>query len=175
MTTDRHDAFHIRAATVADVPAVRRLIAGLVAYEGLDHTMNATEDDLRESMFGRWPAAEAILGCVGEQPVALAIFYPVLATSFGQRTLYLEDLFVEEPWRRHGYGRRMLAQVAAIARARGCVRLDWDVVAWNEPAMRFYGGLGARVITPTATHYHRLDGDDLERLAATAPPPDRDR
>jgi GNAT superfamily N-acetyltransferase len=162
--------FHIRAATPADAPALLRLIAGLVTFEHLEHELVATEDTLRRSFFGPHPAAEAILGCVGDEPIAIAVFYPVLSTAYGRPSLYLEDLFIEERWRRHGYGRRMFAQVAAIARARDCDRLEWDVLDWNEPAMRFYRELGARPLDRPATVTHRLDGDALDRLAAAATP-----
>jgi len=98
-------------ATERDVPAVHSLIRGLAEYERLEHEMEATEDDVREALFGEWPAAEAVLAYVGTEVAGYALYYHTFSTLLGRRGLYLEDLFVLPAFRRRGVGRRLLTQV----------------------------------------------------------------
>jgi GNAT superfamily N-acetyltransferase len=158
----------IELATGRDVPLIHRLIAGLAEYEGLSSEVTATEDDLRASLFGERPAAEVLLAYAGDEAVGFAVFFQSYSTFLGRPGLYLEDLFVVPERRRQGYGRGLLSRVAALAVERGCGRLEWSVLDWNEPAIRFYESHGARAMHEWTVH--RLTGDALRRLAATSAP-----
>jgi GNAT superfamily N-acetyltransferase len=158
----------IRLATPADVPAVHALIRALARYEKLEHEVVATEEQLRASLFGAdHPHAEVIVaedeaGAV----VGFALFFHNFSTFLGRRGLYLEDLFVLPEHRRGGYGTALLRALARIAVERGCGRMEWAVLDWNEPAIRFYRSLGARMLDDW--RILRLTGDTLARLAAAA-------
>jgi GNAT superfamily N-acetyltransferase len=138
------DEFVIRPATVEDVPVLLRLIRALAAYEKLSHEVVASEAVIRHALFGATPLAEAVLGCVGGEPVAFALFFRTFSTFRGAPGLYLEDIFVESRWRGRGFGKRLFAHLTETALARGCDRLEWAVLDWNEPALGFYRSLGAR-------------------------------
>jgi len=157
----------IRAATIADVPVILAFIKGLAEYEKLAHEMTATEDGLREALFGPTPGAEVVIAYAGETPVGFALFFHNFSTFLGKRGLYLEDLFVLPEWRGAGVGRELLRHLAGIALERGCGRFEWVVLDWNEPAIRFYRSLGAGPLD--AWTVFRVDGEALERLARSAP------
>jgi GNAT superfamily N-acetyltransferase len=157
-------AFHIERATERDVPTILRLISGLAEYEKLSHEVTATEEGLRRTLFGDRPAAEVVLGCSGDEPVAFALFFHNYSTFLGKPGLYLEDLFVLPEWRGHGFGRQLLAYLAALAVERDCGRLEWSVLDWNEPAIRFYKSLGARLMDGWSIF--RVTGDGLQHLAS---------
>jgi GNAT superfamily N-acetyltransferase len=155
--------FHIRAATEADVPLLFRLIRALADYEKLSHEVVATEPGIRDGLFGPRRSAEAILAHLGEEPVGFALYFQTFSTFLGRPGIYLEDLFVEERWRGRGFGKRLLAHLAAIAVERGCGRLEWSVLDWNEPALRFYRSLGAG--PREGWTVYRLTGAPLAALA----------
>jgi len=177
MTTS--DAFRIREATPADAGLVLSFIRQLAEYEKLSHEVVADEATLHEALFGPRANAEALIGELIEggaatpadarrtaRPVAFAVFFHNFSTFLGRRGLYLEDLFVLPQHRGAGYGRRMLAHLAALAVARGCPRFEWAVLDWNAPAIGFYDALGAR---PNADWtIYRLSGAQLARLAQEA-------
>jgi len=150
-------------ATERDVPAVHSLIRGLAEYERLEHEMEATEDDVREALFGEWPAAEAVLAYVGTEVAGYALYYHTFSTLLGRRGLYLEDLFVLPAFRRRGVGRRLLTQVVGVAVERRCGRLEWSVLDWNASAIGFYRSLGAVPMDDWTVY--RLAGDALARAA----------
>jgi len=154
----------IEPATARDVPVILRLIRGLAEYERMSLEVTATEDDLRESLFGERPAAEVLLACTDSEAIGFAVFFQTYSTFLGRPGLYLEDLFVVPERRRQGCGRQLLARVAAIALERGCGRLEWSVLDWNQPALGFYRSLGARAMDEWTVH--RVTGDALARLAA---------
>ncbi len=158
--------FRIEPATERDVPHILRMIRGLAAYEKLLDVVTATEDRLRESLFGPGPAAEVVIGYAGDDAVGFALFFHNYSTFLGQRGLYLEDLFVEPRWRGHGLGRQLLQHLAKLAIERDCGRLEWTVLDWNEPAIRFYRRLGA--VPMNDWTIFRLAGDALDRLANVA-------
>ena len=160
---NEHADFGIEPATERDVRALLRMIKGLAEYERLSHLVVATEDRLRESLFGQRPAAEALVARAGDEAVGFAVFFTNYSTFLAQPGLYLEDLYVEPRWRGRGLGRRLLARVAGIAAARGCGRLDWSVLDWNEPALGFYRGIGAEPMQDWTVF--RLSGEALTRLA----------
>lgn len=156
--------FRIEPATSADIPVILRMIKGLAEYEKLAAAVVATEDGLRQTLFGPRPYAEVLLGYLGSEPVGFALFFHTFSTFRGAPGLYLEDLFVDVPWRGRGFGRRLLAQVAATAVERGCHRLEWSVLEWNEGAIAFYRRAGAQLLDEW--RIFRLTGEALVSLAA---------
>ena len=145
------------------MPQILRLIKALAEYEKLGHEVVATEAGLREALFGARRYAEAVIGWVGVEPVGFALFFHNFSTFRGAPGLYLEDLFVEPSWRGRGFGRRLLAHLAAIAVERGCHRMEWSVLDWNESAIAFYRRAGARLLDDW--RIFRLTGDALHAVA----------
>ncbi|PWT81840.1 MAG: N-acetyltransferase [Blastocatellia bacterium] len=139
------------------------MIKQLAEYEKLAHEVIATEEGLQAALFGGHPFGEVVLGYVGLEPVGFALFFHTFSTFRGAPGIYLEDLFVEPPWRGRGFGRRLLAHLAAIAVARGCHRLEWSVLDWNTPAIGFYRRIGARPMDDWTMY--RLTGAALQKLA----------
>jgi GNAT superfamily N-acetyltransferase len=158
-------AFRIETATERDVPLILQLIKGLAEYERLADHVTATEEGLRASLFGERPDAEVLIAYDQAKPVGFALFFHNYSTFLGQRGLYLEDLFVLPDWRRRGVGRQLLARLARLAIERRCGRLEWAVLDWNAPAIRFYKALGARPMADWTVF--RLTGDALSTLAKT--------
>lgn len=162
--TETRPAFRIERATERDVPLILRLIKDLAEYERMSDEVVATEQGLRESLFGARPAAEVIIAYAGDTPAGFALFFHNYSTFLGKPGLYLEDLFVVPEFRGHGYGRELLQKLAAIAVERGCGRFEWSVLDWNEPAIGFYKKLGAKLMD--AWKIFRVTGDALADLAA---------
>ena len=152
-------------ATEFHVPAILELIRALAIYEKLAHEVVATESQVRESLFGVKPAAEVLLAYWGDECAGLAVFFATYSTFLAQPGLYLEDLYVKEHLRRRGIGVALLEQVARTAVARGCGRLEWGVLNWNQAAIAFYQKLGA-VAMDDWTKY-RLTGAALKTLGAS--------
>lgn len=160
------EEFRIELATERDVPLILRLIKGLAEYEKLAHEVVATEAGLRESLFGARRVAEVLIGYAGAEPVGFAVFFHNYSTFLGRPGIYLEDLFVLPQWRRRGLGTELLRRVARTAVERGCGRLEWSVLDWNEPAIKFYKKLGARAMEEWTVY--RVTGQALTDLAAKA-------
>jgi GNAT superfamily N-acetyltransferase len=154
----------LRPATAADVPQILAFIRALADYERLLHEVVATEEGLHRALFGPRPYAEVILAEEAGSPVGFALFFHTFSTFVGRPGLYLEDLFVVPEARGKGVGRALLAELARLAVARGCGRVEWAVLDWNAPAIRFYESLGAR--PNEAWTVYRLAGADLAALAA---------
>ncbi len=133
----------IRPATEADVPLILTFIRELADYERLSHEVVATEDALRDSLFGKRRFAEVLLGYRDGHPAGFALFFYSFSTFLGKPGLYLEDLFVRPEFRGSGVGRALLVHLARLAKERNCGRLEWSVLDWNEPAIRFYRSIGA--------------------------------
>ena len=161
------DNFTIRAATVDDVPVVLELIRALATYERAPNDVTATEKGLTEVLFGEKPSAEVLLAFENETAVGFAVFFHNFSTWLGRPGLYLEDLFVRPEHRGKGYGRALLIYLAKIARARGCGRMEWAVLDWNEPAIEFYRKLGAKPMNEWTVF--RLTRDGIAKLADAAP------
>ena len=155
--------FEIRSATVADVPLILEFIRALARYEKLEHEAVATEDRLRESLFGDRRYAEVLIGDEGGAPVAFALFFHNYSTFLARPGIYLEDLFVNPQARGRGYGKAMLVRLAQIAVERGCGRLEWWVLDWNSPAIEFYKKMGA--VPMDEWTVFRVTGPALEKLA----------
>lgn len=151
-------------ARESDVPVILQLIRGLADYEKLSHAVTATEEKLRETLFGEHPGADVLLARMHHECVGFALFFPNYSTFLAKPGIFLEDLYVKPEWRGKGIGRALLVRVAQMARERGCGRLEWEVLDWNEPAIRFYKSLGA-VPMEEWTKY-RVTGEALENLAA---------
>lgn len=156
-------ACDIRPATRADAPLLLELIAALADYERLREQVVLDVALLEQHLFGERPAAEAVIAEVDGEAVGYALFFPTFSTFLGRPGMWLEDLFVLPARRRGGVGRALLEHVASLAHARGCGRLEWSALDWNEPALAFYRGLGARVLPEW--HLHRLDGSALAAMA----------
>jgi GNAT superfamily N-acetyltransferase len=157
----------IRTATEDDVPLILRFIRELADYERLAHQVVATEESVRATLFGNPRFAEVILGeePVEErvEPVGFALFFHNYSTFLARPGVYLEDLYVRPELRGKGYGRALLARLAEIALERNCGRVEWAVLNWNEPAIRFYRSLGALPMDQWTVY--RITGDALEKLA----------
>ena len=155
----------IRLARETDVPIIVSLIRALADYEkAAPGAVPVTETGLREMLFGSYPAAEVLLACMSAEVAGYAIFFHNFSSWRGRRGLYLEDLFVRPEWRRHGIGKAIMRELAKIALERGCVRMEWLVLDWNQPAIDFYCSLGAKPLTEWTTF--RLADGDLQALAA---------
>src|SRR5579872_6025268 len=157
----------IRSATAADVPAVLGFIRDLAVYEHLEHEVIATEADVRVALFGARRHAEVVLGCLDGAPVGFALYFHNFSTFIGKPGIYLEDLYVRPEARGLGVGKRLFAWLARTALERGCARLDWAVLDWNAPSIRFYRSLGAVAQDEWTTY--RLDGAALAQLAGACP------
>lgn len=154
----------IRDAVEADVPLIATLIRELAEYERLAHEVTMTEEELREALFGARRHAEVLIAEDDERgPLGFALFFHNFSTFLGRPGIYLEDLFVRPPHRGLGVGAALLRRLARVAVDRGCGRMEWSVLDWNEPAIGFYRRLGARANDAWTTY--RLDGEALEALA----------
>jgi GNAT superfamily N-acetyltransferase len=135
--------FQIKSATEPDVSVILSFVKKLAHYERLSHEVVATEKLLQETLFGERRTAEVAIGYLETKPVGFVLFFHNYSTFLGKPGLYIEDLFVDEDYRRRGYGRALLLHVARLAKERDCGRLEWSVLDWNQPAINFYKKLGA--------------------------------
>ena len=154
----------IRPARPGDAADILRLIRALAEYEKLADEVVATEDALRQTLFGPQPAAEVLLAEEGGRPVGLALFFQNYSTFLARPGIYLEDLFVEPACRGCGLGKALLQAVARLAVQRGCGRFEWSVLDWNTPAIEFYKSVGARPLDDWTVF--RMTGDALRRLGS---------
>lgn len=150
-------------ATEADVPVILEMITGLAEYEKLSHVCTATEDELRRTLFCPKPAAEVLLAYFGEGCEGFALFFQNYSTFLAKPGIYLEDLFVKPGSRGNGLGLALLKELARIAVERGCGRVEWSVLDWNEPSIGFYRSLGA--VPMDEWTIFRLTGDAIVNLA----------
>jgi GNAT superfamily N-acetyltransferase len=165
---DAHDdarSVAIRPSHIEDAPLILAFIKELAEYERLAHTVVATEESLRQTLFGPRPAAEVLLAEIGGEPAGLALFFANYSTFMGRAGIYLEDLYVRPKFRGRGAGKALLRQIAKLAVERGCGRMEWAVLDWNEPSIQFYKSLGAQSLDDWTTY--RLSGDAINKLAAT--------
>lgn len=154
----------IRAAVETDVPLLLALIKELAEYERMADEVAATEADLHRALFGPSPCAEAVIAACGETPVGFALFFSSFSTFLAKPGVFLEDLYVKREFRGRGFGRRLLAHLARIATSRGCGRVEWSVLNWNEQAIRAYRRAGAAPMDDWTSY--RLSGAALDRLAS---------
>lgn len=162
-----HSTLRIRRATRRDTPTIVALIRGLAEYERLSHEVRITADRVRRHGFGRRPYFETLICHRDGKAVGFALYFFTYSTFLARPTLYLEDLFVRPEERGRGAGRALLAALARIAVQRRCGRMEWAVLDWNAPAIRFYERLGARLRRDWILT--RLAGAALRRLARPGP------
>jgi len=156
----------IRAAVEDDAPLILRLIEELAEYERLSNEVVATEETLRKSLFGERRYAEALIGEIGGEPAGFALFFHSFSTFLGKPGIYLEDLYVRPQFRGSGLGRALLVYLARLALERGCGRLEWSVLDWNEPAIGFYKSVGAAPVDGWTGY--RVTGKALEEMGGEA-------
>lgn len=147
----------IRAGTAADVPLLLSFIRSMAAFEKL--TVSATEESLREALFGEKPAAYTLFAFVDGSPIAYVTYFFTFSTMVGKRGLWLDDLFIDPAFRSRGIGKALMVYLAAIAEENQCGRFEWIVLDWNETAIRFYKSLGANILPDWRVC--RLDEDQL--------------
>ena len=135
----------VRAATSDDVPLLLAFIRKMGAFEKL--TVSTTENDLRGSLFGENPTTRALMIAVDGEPIGYVTYFFTFASMTGRRGLWLDDVFIDEPFRGKGIGKAVMAFLSEIAIKNNCARFEWMVADWNEPAIAFYKGLGAEVFT----------------------------
>jgi len=167
MTQDiavRPEDISIRPAGEHEVGVILQFIRDLAEYEHLEHEAVATEETLRETLFGPRPYAEVVLACLKGEPVGFALFFHNYSTFLGRPGIYLEDLYVRPAARGFGVGRKLLKWLAATAVRRRCGRLEWSVLDWNEPSIQFYRKLGA--VAMDQWKIFRVTGPTLDRLAS---------
>ncbi len=156
----------IRPATSADLPLIAQFIHDLAEYERLAHEVRFDEAVLGDRLFGARPYAEVLIGEIDGSPQGFALFFHNFSTFEGKPGVYLEDLFVRPEARGSGLGKALLAALAQIAIEGDCARLEWWVLDWNDPAIRFYKKLGAKPMDEWTTF--RVDGDTLRAIAKGA-------
>lgn len=156
----------VRPAAVGDVAQLAAFIRELARYERLEHQLDLDQQRLREHLFGEHPVCGALLAECAGKPAGFALYFDTYSTFRTQRCLHLEDLFVQPEWRGRGIGLALLRAVAGVAVARGCVRLDWNVLDWNAPAIGFYERQGARLLKDW--RICRLEGEALRACASAA-------
>jgi GNAT superfamily N-acetyltransferase len=154
----------IRPATREDAPVIASLVRELADYEKLLHEAKATPADFLREMEATNPVIHVLIAEWNGEPAGFALYFFNFSTFVGRTGLYLEDLFVRPALRSHGIGRGLLRALARVARERNCGRMEWAVLDWNEPALRFYQTLGARQMKEWIVH--RLTPVEIEKLAS---------
>lgn len=163
MTPDSAERLRIEPAREGDVAVILGFIRKLAEYEKLSHQVTATEELLRETLFGGRRVAEVLIAYLANEPAGFALFFHNFSTFLGRPGIYLEDLFVEPAHRGKGIGKALLVELARIAKERQCGRLEWSVLDWNQPAIDFYRGLGAVALDDWTIF--RVTGEALDHLA----------
>lgn len=156
----------IRPGTVRDVPTILSLIRGLAKYERLTRQVRATAARLRRDGFGRRRYFETLISSRDGRPVGFALYFFTYSTFACRPTLYIEDIFVVPEERGKGIGKALLVALARVAAQKDCARMEWAVLDWNAPAIKFYGKLGAKLRKEWILT--RLSGPALRRLARGA-------
>ncbi len=153
----------IRFATEEDIPLILGLIRGIAEYEKLLHEVVATDEVLRNSLFGKTKYAEVLIADYKNESVGFALFFHNFSTFLGKPGIYLEDLFVKPELRGKGIGKILLTYIGKIAIKRDCGRVEWSVLDWNEAAIKFYKNLGAQPMNGWTVF--RVMGESIQKLA----------
>lgn len=153
---------NIRKTDVSDVPLILQFILELADYENLRDQVTATEEILKESLFGKRPYAEALIVEAESIPVGLVLFFHNFSTFLGKAGIYIEDLYIKEEYRGKGIGRKIFEYLSNLAKERNCGRIDWWVLEWN-PARKFYEKMGA--VPMDEWIVYRLTGDKLDEIS----------
>ncbi|SNT10612.1 GNAT family N-acetyltransferase [Pseudomonas segetis] len=154
---------NVRPATRADMPLILTLVAELAEYEKLGDQITSDPEEFANHLFGPRPYAEVLIGELDGQANGFALFFHNFSTFLGKPGIYLEDLYVRSETRGSGLGKALLSTLAKLAVDRGCRRLEWSVLDWNEPAIGFYKQLGAHPLEDWTQF--RLTGGALRDLA----------
>ncbi len=154
----------IEPARPEDVPMILMLIRELAEFERLLHEVTATEEQVHEGLFGARPSAEVVMARIGDEVAGFALYFHNFSTFLAKPGIYLEDLYVRQKFRGQGCGEALLRHLASIALARGCGRLEWSVLDWNQRAIAFYKSLGA--VPMSEWTIYRVTGDALARLGS---------
>ncbi|MEN7548102.1 GNAT family N-acetyltransferase [Rapidithrix thailandica] len=157
------ETLDIRFAQEKDIPLILTFIKELAEYEKLGHEVKTTEETLLKNLFSERKAAEVLIGYYQGQAVGFALFFHNFSTFLGKPGIYLEDLYVRESFRGKGFGKAFFSSLARLAKERDCGRLEWWVLDWNQPAIRFYKSLGAEPMDDWTVY--RVTGKALEELA----------
>ena len=153
----------IRSATEDDAGLILKMIIELAIYEKLEDQVVASEKDIRESIFSEGSSTRALICTIDEVPVGYAVYFFNYSTWLGKNGLYLEDLYVSPEHRGYGAGKALLKHLAKVAVAKNCGRFEWNVLDWNEPAIKFYESLGAQAQSEWVGY--RISGKALNDLA----------
>ncbi len=135
----------IKKAEIEDIPQIIELMREFAEFENLAHSLEVTEESLNEAMFGENAFVESLIAFDDETPIAFAIFFPYFSSFRGQKSVYLEDIYITEKYRKAGLGEKMLREIARIGKEKGAVRMDFQVLDWNTPAINFYKKHGALI------------------------------
>jgi GNAT superfamily N-acetyltransferase len=154
---------NIRPATAADAATIASLVRELADYEKLLDEARATPDDFLRELTADHPVIRVLIAEWNGEPAGFALYFFNFSTFIGRPGLYLEDLFVRPAMRQHGIGRALLRALARVARERDCGRMEWAVLDWNEPALKFYRSLDARPMKEWIIH--RLTAAEIGKLA----------
>jgi GNAT superfamily N-acetyltransferase len=154
----------IEPARPEDVPMILMLIRELAEFERLLHEVTATEEQVHEGLFGARPSAEVVMARIGDEVAGFALYFHNFSTFLAKPGIYLEDLYVRQKFRGQGCGEALLRHLASIALARGCGRLEWSVLDWNQRAIAFYKSLGAAPMSEWTIY--RVTGEALTRLGS---------
>ena len=157
------DNLEIRKGTIEDSEIILGFIKKLAEYEKLSHQVTASIDKIKETIFSGSSNAETLLAFYQKQPVGFALYFYNYSTFKAMKGLYLEDLFVNPDMRGKGFGKKLLAHLAMIAKDEGCGRFEWSVLDWNEPAIKFYKNIGAEVMDEWTGY--RLEEEGINNLA----------
>ena len=160
-----NNGVHIRPAQHEDIGLILDLIKALAAYEKAPEQAKATPQDIEKALFKPTPRAHALICSVDDQPVGFALYFYNFSTWTGKSGVFLEDLFVEPAYRGRGAGKALLRRLAQIACEQDCARFEWNVLDWNEPAIKFYEAFGAEAQTEWVGY--RLSGSALKAFAVS--------
>lgn len=149
----------IRTAGIEDVPLILEFVKGIAGFENLSHLVTATEETLRESIFGKRPYAEVFFAELDGVPAGFTVFFHNFSTFVGKQGLYIEDIFVKPEFREKGIGKAMFLHCVELAKERNCGRMEWAVLDWN-PAKEFYEYFGAGPVD--GWHIYRMNEDKFE-------------
>ena len=156
--------YEIKSAAKQDIPRIINLLREFAEFENLTHEFLITEESLRESVFGKDAFVHLIVGSRENDLIAFALLYPKYASFRGERSLYLEDLYVKPEFRGKGVGLEMLKRAAKFAKETGFQRLDWQALKWNTPAIDFYNKIGAE--SDDGNINFRLTDKNFDKLAS---------
>lgn len=151
----------IRSAVREDVDLILSFIKELASYEKLEHKVVASLEDMEYWLFDQ-KKGEVVLCCVDGRPIGFALYFYTFSTWEGCAGLYIEDIFIQSPYRGKGYGKALIRHVCSLATEQGCKRVEWVCLDWNEPSIEFYKSLGAYAMDGWSTY--RLSGDALEAM-----------